>query len=277
MNSFRETIIQTLRRLGIEPKKSLGQNFLMTESIYHAIVEALDLVSTDTVVEVGPGLGTLTQFLADKKARVIAIEKDTELTKHLRKKFTDTRNITIEEGDILEWQPTAHNLKAGEYKVVGNIPYYLTSHLLRIIFESWPTPQKIVVMIQKEVAQRIIAKPPAMSLLAVSIQYFANTKIIRHVPAGNFYPSPDVESSIIALTPHAITRKVPDALFFKVARAGFSEKRKQILNNLSRELHLDKNTITEILTKSSIDPKRRAETLTIEEWQRLTEHILPRL
>ena len=280
-----------LRKLDIKPKKGLGQNFLVNENAYKKIVDALELTPNDTVVEVGPGLGTLTKLLSASGAAVLAVEKDRLLADYLKIKFANNNSVTIVEEDILNFNPKRYTLNAKRFKVVGNIPYYLTSHLLRIVLESWPRPELLVLMLQKEVAQRICAKPPRMSLLAVSIQYYAQPKLISYVSRGSFYPSPEVDSAIIKLVvsdqfstvndktinsektsnPRSLNgHKLQTVNFFRIARAGFAKKRKQLVNNLSTELKITKNEVEVKLTAVGIDPRRRAETLTIDEWQKVT-------
>ncbi|MDP3954129.1 MAG: 16S rRNA (adenine(1518)-N(6)/adenine(1519)-N(6))-dimethyltransferase RsmA [bacterium] len=260
-----------LKKLGSKPKKSLGQNFLVAESAYKKIISALELRPDETVIEVGPGLGTLTEHLAKSKASVIAVEKDDVLSEFLKNKFSNQKNVTIINSDILSYK-----LSAISYKLVGNIPYYLTSHLIRTVLENWPTPNSIVLMLQKEVAQRIVAKPPHMSLLAVSVQYYAEAKIISYVKKESFWPAPKVDSAIVRLAPHTRTdwdRPGTD-LFFKVVKAGFSAKRKQLGNNLSASLKISKTEAENKLNSADIDPQRRAETLTVEEWLGLTERFI---
>jgi 16S rRNA (adenine1518-N6/adenine1519-N6)-dimethyltransferase len=265
-------IKEELSRLGIQPKKSLGQNFLINEGIYIKIIDAVETKKGETVLEIGPGLGILTEYLARTEANIIGIEKDSKLIAPLTERFSPQKNVKIIEGDILEFDIAGLGLKDGSYKVVGNIPYYITSHLLKTIFENWPKPKTITLMVQKEVAQRIKTKPPEMSLLAVSVQYYAEAKVISYVSKGSFYPSPDVDSAVIKLTPH----DMPDSpafqkQFFKIAKAGFAGKRKQLINNLSRGMTLEKDEIQKKLTSAGVDPQRRAETLTIEEWRKITK------
>ena len=291
-NLISQKIKDELRQLGIEPKKSLGQNFLVNEGIYKKIVAALEIRKNDIIVEAGPGLGTLTGYLAESGAKIIAIEKDRLLIAHLKNKFKNNKNVTIIESDILKFSPATCNLKPVTFKIVGNIPYYITSHLIRNILEDWPSPKLVVLMVQKEVAQRICAKPPEMSLLALSVQYYAIPKIVRYVSGGNFMPSPDVDSAIIKLTPRLQVagyrlqekdgNKKPETwplkpeTFFRVVRAGFAGKRKQLINNLSRDLKISKQEIQQKLSSIDINPQRRAETLTIEEWQKITNSLFLR-
>lgn len=264
-----EKIKYDLESLGIEPRKSLGQNFLINRRIYEEIIAALELKPGEMVIEVGPGLGTLTEFILAAGTKVIAIEKDRQLIAFLRNKFSGD-DIEIIEGDILK--TTIPDLKEGGYKIVGNIPYYITSHLLRVIFEQWPRPTLGVFMVQKEVAQRITAKPPEMSLLGVSVQYYSRAKIVSYVSRGSFFPMPKVDSGIIKLIPRPERDiAIQGKKFFAVAKAGFAEKRKQLVNNLSVHLKLSKKEVEEKLNLARIDPRRRAETLTIEEWQNISK------
>ncbi len=266
-----------LNQLGIKPKKSLGQNFLINEGTYKKIVTTLELTQNNTVVEVGPGLGTLTELLAATGANIVAVEKDRLLANYLKTKFANEKRVKIIEDDILKFNPTHYSLPTTHYKLVGNIPYYLTSHLLRIVLESWPRPELLLLMLQKEVAQRICAKPPKMSLLAVSVQYYAQPKIISYVSHGSFYPQPEVDSAIVKLVPSdpQPATRASTKEFFKIVKAGFAGKRKQLANNLMRELGLDKKPVEEKLKSIGIDPTRRAETLTIEEWQSIVTTLLP--
>ncbi len=263
----------------IKPKKSLGQNFLINAGILEKIVSAAELSSDDTVLEIGPGTGNLTKLLSEKAGRVIAIEKDRRLIDELREKFKNM-NFEIIEGDILKIDigtlisnPLSKaSGNWGGYKVVGNIPYYITSNLLRTIFEKWPKPKLIVLTVQKEVAQRIVAKPPDMNLLALSMQFYSIPTIIGHISKGSFRPIPKVDSAIIKLIP----KKDPladQALFFKLIKAGFAGKRKQLANNLSKNLGIPKDKVIGILQELGLDEKVRAENLSLEKWSKLRSFI----
>src|SRR3989344_5100809 len=226
------------------PKKSLGQNFLINQGILDKIIQAVEVEPEDIIIEVGPGTGNLTEKLAKKADQVIAIEKDRRLIELLKEKFKDS-NIEIVEGDALEVDignlllssiSLAYGRKVN-YKVVGNIPYYITSNLLRTIFEKWPKPKLIVLTVQKEVAKRIVAKPPDMNLLALSVQFYSSPEIIGYISRGSFRPMPKVDSAIIKLTPRNNEHGAMNTAdahcslltdhFFKLIRAGFSGKRKQ--------------------------------------------------
>jgi len=271
-SSLTSKIKNELAKLGQKANKTMSQNFLVNEMVYKKIVEAGEIKKDDLVVEVGPGTGTLTQYLLEAGAKIIAIEKDRKLTGHLKNKFKNS-NAEIVEGDILKFNPADYKLETGSYKLIGNIPYYLTSHLFRLAFENWPRPKLIVFMIQKEVAQRITAKPPGMSLLAVSIQIFSQPKIISRVSKGDFYPMPNVDSAIIQLKPLEEELLPPENVpnFFKIVKIGFSGKRKQLAHNFSAGLQLEREFVDEKLNSIGIDSKRRAETLSINEWLKVVK------
>ena len=258
---------------GLRPKKSLGQNFLINTGILEKIVLAAELSSDDTVLEVGPGTGNLTKLLSEKAGRVIAIEKDRRLIRELQEKFKNT-NVEVNEGDVLKFQPTTYNLRPLTYKIVANIPYYITSNLLRIIFDGWPKPKLIVLTIQKEVAQRMVAKPPYMNLLAVSVQLYSEPKIISYISKGSFRPMPKVNSAIIKLVPKPISLTPNErGIFFQVVRAGFSGKRKQLINNLSKNFGMIKEDLSEIFKKMGIRQDIRAENLSLNQWLELVKYI----
>lgn len=263
-------------RSSITPKKSLGQHFLVNPRILDKIVSAAEITEKDVVLEIGPGTGSLTERLAEKAGRVIAVEKDRRLIQSLKENFTNT-NIGIVEADILKLDSqhshVIRKLASRPYKVVGNIPYYITSNLLRTIFEKWPRPEIIVLTIQKEVAQRIMAKPPKMNLLAVSIQFFSEPKIIGYVSKENFRPRPKVDSAILKLTTNDKQPTIDKESFFKIVRAGFSQKRKLLVSNLSKKLKIDKNKVLETFSKLKIKPKVRAEELTTQNWTRIAKNL----
>lgn len=268
-----KTIKERLEILGIRPSKGLGQNFLINSRAYEKIVESGNIEGGENVLEIGPGLGTLTEYLTKTGAKIVAIEKDRKLISFLKSLF-EKSDVTIVEGDVLKINPSELGLSKNNYKVIANIPYYITSRLLRNIFELWPKPKLIVLLVQHEVAQRIIAKPPHMNILAISVQYFSRPKIIGKIPKGSFYPSPEVDSSIIQLTP-LIQTSDPDITkrFFKVVKIGFSSKRKKLINNLSAGLKLNKKDIENTMLSLEIDPGFRPENLTIEQWQKLAKKL----
>lgn len=261
----------------ISPKKSLGQNFLINAGILEKIVNAAELNLDDTVLEIGPGTGNLTKLLSEKAGRVIAIEKDYRLIEELREKFKNT-NVEIVEADILklEINKLFENCKLKivncDYKVIGNIPYYITSHLLKTIFEEWPRPELIVLTVQKEVAQRIVAKPPDMNLLALSIQLYSDPKIVGYISKGSFRPMPKVDSAIIKLTPKNNEHGAMSTdHFFKLIKAGFSGKRKQLVNNLSKNFGMMKENLFKVFAQIGIKPDIRAENLSLDQWIELSK------
>ena len=258
----------------VAAKKSLGQNFLINQGILDAIIEIGQVEEGDTVLEIGPGTGNLTHKLAEKSKRVIAIEKDHRLIEPLREELPN--NTEVIEGDVLVFRPGDIGLAPGQYKVIANIPYYLTSHLLRVVFESWPQPQLLVLMVQKEVAQRITAQPPAMNLLALSVQYFAQAHLEKTVSAGSFRPMPKVDSAIIKLIPHdSIPPQEETDFFFKVVHAGFASKRKQLLGNLRDHLGLSKEELQTVFEHIGLEATIRAENLSIILWKTLSSVLAP--
>lgn len=266
---------------GSGPKKSLGQNFLEDKNIVNKIVASAGLNKTNTVLEIGPGLGALTILLAYHSKKVVAVEKDDRLAEELKAiiKKLEIKNVEIINADILK---ELKNSKASRifkklgrrYHVVANIPYYITAPLIRALLESVPQPDEITLMVQKEVAQRISEVPPNMSLLAVAIQYYANPKILFYVSKNCFWPKPKVDSAVINLSPYRQHDLRTDK-FFKAVRAGFSSPRKQVLNNLSLGLKIGKEQIKTRLSEAGLDPTRRAETLAIGDWEKITEIIYP--
>ena len=262
-------------------KKSLGQNFLVERSHLAQIVAAAALDDDDLVLEVGPGNGVLTQELAARAGGVVAVELDNRLIVPLEATFGAHSNVQIIHGDILELAPGAlidglamHVGRGHEadtpYKVVANLPYYITSAFLRHCLEAERRPTLMVLLVQLEVAQRICAAPGDLSLLAISVQYYAEPTLVHRVPAGAFRPVPKVDSAVLRLAVRpAPVVAVPPEQFFAVVRAGFGQKRKQLLNSLTAGLHLPKSEITRLLHAAKIDPTRRAETLSLDEWERL--------
>ncbi|MFN8465966.1 MAG: 16S rRNA (adenine(1518)-N(6)/adenine(1519)-N(6))-dimethyltransferase RsmA [Caldilineaceae bacterium] len=265
----------------VKAKKSLGQNFLQDRTYLDQIVAAAELTPDDLVLEIGPGQGVLTRELAARAAGVVAVELDDRLIIPLRAMFaTQLDRVQIVHGDILELDPVslvdqlARQLPGREaappYKVVANLPYYITSAALRQLLEARRPPSRAVVLVQLEVAQRICAEPGDMSLLAASVQYYARAELVQRVPAGAFRPVPKVDSAILRLDvyPQPAVAVAPDA-FFAVVRAGFGQKRKQLLNSLSAGLGRPKPEIAAALACAAVDPMRRAETLALAEWESL--------
>jgi len=267
-----EEIKRLLKKYNIYPSKRLGQNFLVDEGILKKIVEAAELSKNDIVLEVGPGIGNLTVELAKSVKKVIAVEKDQDLVRILKELLDcwKVRNVRIVEGDIRKIENCKLKIE-NCYKVVANIPYYLTSPLIRKFLEASNAPKEMILMVQKEVAQRICAKPPKMSILAVSVQFYAKPEIISFVSKKSFWPQPKVDSAIIKIKPliNADKRLINADLFLKTVKTGFSQPRKQLANNLSNGLKMDKGKVKNWLLKNNIQPTQRAETLTIEDWLKL--------
>ena len=263
----------------IKFSKKLGQNFLVNPKINQEIARATEVTEGDIILEVGAGTGLLTEKLAKTGAKIITVEKDRNLIPALKKKFENQKNVTIIEGDILKSNPQNYKLRTMNYKLVGNIPYYLTSHLIKMILEDWPRPKVILFVIQKEVARRITAKPPEMSLLALSVQFYADAKILKYISKENFRPVPKVDSALIKIVPKerpSLTSEETKKIF-KLAHAGFGSKRKQIINSLSSGLNLPRGVLGNKLREASIDSKRRPESLTLDEWTKLSQILSSQL
>jgi 16S rRNA (adenine1518-N6/adenine1519-N6)-dimethyltransferase len=272
-----------LERYDIRPSKGLGQSFLAADWAYDRILEAAQLAPEDVVLEVGPGLGTLTRRLAERARRVIAVELDARMVAILEDTLAGHANITVHEGDILEADiaalvgPWLAQEGAGRYKVVANLPYYITSRALRHLLTAPVRPQRMVLMVQREVADRIAAEPGEMSLLAVSVQVFGAAERVCRVPAGAFYPRPKVDSAVLAVELYP-TPLAPEPLLeplFRVARAAFQQKRKQLHNSLVANLGLGREAVLQGLERAEIAPTRRPQSLAVEEWVRLAAALFP--
>ena len=259
-----------LRRLGAHAKKGLGQHFLVDQGMLGKIVSAAELALNDTVIEVGPGLGVLTQELVKSAGRVIAVEIDPHLAESLQSKLSNFPNLTVLNADILELDP-ARLVKTPDYKVVANLPYYIAAPILRHFLEASLKPTLMVVMVQKEVGQSIAAAPGDMSILGISVQLYGKPTIIAYVPAESFYPQPKIDSAIVRIDIYAKSAvDVTDvAGFFDIVKAGFSAPRKQIRNSLAIGLDMPSPDVSDILKRAEIDPRRRPETLSLEDWARL--------
>jgi 16S rRNA (adenine1518-N6/adenine1519-N6)-dimethyltransferase len=273
-------LIQTkklLRRAGVRVRKRLGQHFLIDEEILDVILNAADLSTDDTVIEVGPGLGVLTRELASRAGWVIAIELDDKLANALKTNLASFENTVIINEDVLgtdhlKLLKSRVAFPAGlqPYKVVANLPYYITSPVLRHFLEASVKPTKMVVMVQKEVAEAIVAGPGQRSLLSVSVQFYGRPVIIERVPAAAFYPAPEVDSAILKIDVYSRPSvDVDEEGFFRLMKAGFTATRKQAVNSFMKGLGLPRDRVLELLGEAEIDPKRRAETFTLEEWARL--------
>lgn len=255
----------------ISPKRSKGQNFLVTESIYDKIVTSAEIGQTETIVEVGPGLGFLTAKLAKKAKKVIAVELDDRLAEVLRIGIDSqgVENVEILNQDILKFNPE----NIGPYKIVANIPYNISSILLRTFLEAKNKPEMMVLMVQKEVANRIVAQAPDMNMLALSVQFYGQPEIIKEVKAGNFWPEPKVDSAVIKIKiKQTKYSREEEKIFFRLAKIGFAAKRKMLKNNLCGGLKLkgeERKKIEDIFEKLKFSPKVRAEDLSLENWENL--------
>ena len=267
---------RSLRQLDLKARKSLGQHFLVDEAALEDIVLAAELTMEDVVIEVGPGLGVLTGELAGRSGEVIAIELDTKLASFLEHRFSSFSNVAVINADILEVRLSQLVEGRGNYKVVANLPYYITSPVLRHFLEASVRPSLMVVTVQKEVGEVITARPGEMTLLAISVQLYSKPTIISYVPASSFYPPPKVDSVIVRfdLLPEPAVKVADVNGFFKVVRCGFSSPRKQLRNSLAQGLGVVPAVVASLLEEAGIEPQRRAETLCLEEWERLYESLV---
>jgi 16S rRNA (adenine1518-N6/adenine1519-N6)-dimethyltransferase len=261
-----------LRAHGLSPRKGLGQNFLVDDAALRQIVAAAEINPLDTVLEVGPGLGHLTRYLAACAGRVLAVELDAALLPALRAALAGSTNVSILQGDILKLDLTRLELPAG-YLVVANIPYYITGELIPFLMEAPLKPARLVLTIQKEVADAICAGPGDLSIRALSVQVYGRPTIAARIPAGAFYPAPDVDSAVlrIDLYPQPLISPQRLVAFFQLIKAGFSQKRKTLRNSLAGGLGWKPQQAVALLQKAGIDPQRRAETLSLPEWERLVQ------
>lgn len=261
-----------LQKYHLRPHKGLGQNFLSDDTVLSGIADAAGIPEHASVLEVGPGLGSLTRHLAERAERVVAVELDKDLIPVLKKEFADTPNVEIVYGDILEFSPDEY-FSNGDYYVAANIPYYITSAVIRHLLEGKARPKRLALTVQKEVAERICAVSGKLSLLALSVQVYGKADMPMIIPAAAFYPEPNVDSAVVRIElydePLIPEAKMDD--FFALAKAGFGQKRKTLRNSLSSNFHLSGAETENRLNAADIDPMRRAETLTIEEWKRLME------
>ncbi len=259
---------QLLREFGVRANKSLGQNWLVDESALARIAAAAQLTPYDTVLEIGPGLGSLTRHLAAAAGRIVAVELDATLIPPLRHSLADYTNVTLVQGDILQVEPSELMGRDTTYKVVANLPYYITSAAIRHLLEADPRPSLIVLTVQLQVAQRITAPAGKLSLLAVSVQFYGRPTLVTRIGAGSFYPVPKVDSAVVRIEPYRYPAvEVTDRdQFFAVVKAGFSQKRKQLHNALAAGLAQSQAQVAAALERAGVDASRRAETLTLDEW-----------
>src|SRR5436309_9062002 len=273
------TNVRELRNLlythNMRPNKAFGQNFLVDRSVLRKIVEAAEIHSSDQVLEVGAGTGVLTRELAREAQRVVAVELERDMLTLLAETTRQYGNVELIARNLLYLDPD-EVFGGVTYKLVANLPYYITAPTFRHFLESGNPPRLIVVMVQQEVAQRIVASPGDLSLLGVSIQFYGQPKIIAHVPARAFYPAPKADSAILRVDLRKQVPLTPEQRdsFFRLVQAGFAERRKQLHNSLTHHLHQKNEEVRASLTAANIDPSRRAETLSIEDWLRLWHALI---
>lgn len=264
------TLKRFLAEHGLRANKVLGQHFLVSPTVRQRIIAAADLMTADTVLEIGPGLGALTEELARRSGNVIAIEKDRKLREILSQILGACPNVQLVCADILRWLPKHRQTLPPGYKVVADLPYYLTSRFLRLALESPCQAQSLVLLVQREVAERIVAKPPRMNILALAVQYYGKPELLLRIPPGAFWPPPEVTSALLKISvtnPH----RSRDKEFFTLIRRGFSSPRKQLLHNLSR--HYPRGILLRLFSELGIPEKSRAENLNIEQWRALQERL----
>lgn len=273
--NYVKTIKNLILKHNVELSKVLGQNFLIDALALNKIIKSAELTSKDVVLEVGPGIGNLTKELAKRVKRVIAVEKDKTMVKILKETLKDYKNVEVVHQDIRSLNLKSYILNR-HYKVVANIPYYLTSYIIRKLLELKNKPSLMILMVQKEVAQRICSAPPKMSLLAVSVQFYAKAKIVSYITKKSFWPSPKVDSATIKIDTRYKKQEtgIDTEKLFKVVRAGFSQPRKQLSNNLSKSLSKSKGQVNLWLLKNKISPEQRAETLKVGDWINLAKDFV---
>lgn len=271
--------LNLLHQHGLRPKRSLSQNFLIDESYLGRIVKAAQLTANDLVLEVGPGLGGLTWQLAPKTRQVLAVEIDTELAKILQQEFEAETSVHIVCGDILDchipdlWSQIGLESLQSDFRVVANLPYHAANRILMHLFEgSEPKPTRVTILVQDDVAQRICAQPGSMSLLSLGAQFYAECRICFRIPGGAFFPAPKIRSALVDLKTHpaGLRNGTDSQKMFDLARAGFGQKRKQLANSISHGLNLPRDWVKTRLFEAQVDPARRAETLSVEEWMAIT-------
>lgn len=266
----RRAVEETLSRFRLRPDRKLGQNFLVDAAALEKVVAAAELTPDAVVLEIGAGLGTLTRRLADASARVVAVEYDRRLEPALRESLADRPKVEVIIGDILGLD-LGRMMGEAPFSVVSNIPYQITSHLIRRLLESPRRPDRIVLTVQREIAERIVAPPGGMSLLALGVRAYGEPRIAGHIEAGAFYPAPRVSSSVLRIDVHRPPRMTPEEArsVFRVARAGFSQPRKKLRNSVAAGMRVSPQVTEALLIEARISPADRAEDLGLEDWERL--------
>lgn len=273
---MKNDVLKILKNFNITPNKLLGQHFLIGEEILRQIIVSARVTKQDVILEAGPGLGILTKALAKKAKKIIAVEKDLTLAAVLQKQLAEEKiaNVTLLTEDILRFNPRKHSLQKEQYNIVANLPYYLSARFLKKFLTEPEHPKTMTLLLQKEVAERIVARPPAMSLLSLSVQIYAKPKIVLDVSKNSFYPKPKVDSALIKISNISQNffkeNKLEEQMFWQIAKAGFLQKRKILANNLSQTLNIKKMDIEQILKNARINPMARAESLSLKQWATLT-------
>ena len=269
--SLFDEIKKDLEKSGIQPKKQLGQNFLIDESALDIIIETADINEGENIIEIGPGTGILTQRLIDTGVNVTSIEIDWNLAKFLEDKFSDNENFELIETDALKFDPPKK-----DYKLIANIPYYITSPLISHFLEAENKPKKMVLLIQKEVAEKICAKEGKLNVLAIHVQVFGKPQIKKIVQKESFHPAPKVDSAILEIEvfDEPLIPESEIKSLFKIVHGGFMHKRKTLHNALSRGLQMNGDEVDKLLEKCGIDPNLRPQHLTIPQWYKMLQNSL---
>ncbi len=285
----KRTVKELLEKYNTKPEKYLGQHFILSKQALASMVATAEIKKNDIIVEIGSGLGTLTQELAKTGAKTITIEKDPLMIRISKETLANHKNVKIIQADARQVSISEINASGGKmckrtgkdgHKIVANLPYNAATFLIRQWLESKNPPQIMVLMIQKEVARRIVAKPPYSNLLAISVQFYADAKIIDYIRKESFWPKPKVDAAIIKIVPKNLpaqagkpSQKTRRA-FFEVVKAGFSQPRKQLTGNLSKKLNIPKEKIISIFKDLGIPEKIRAENLSLEQWQNVASRLI---
>jgi 16S rRNA (adenine1518-N6/adenine1519-N6)-dimethyltransferase len=268
-----------LKRFNLHPDRRLGQNFLVDSGALQRVVATAAISTQEAVLEIGPGLGSLTRYLSLAAKNVVAVELDDRLMPALNQVLAPYQNVELVQGDILALDPVQLMKKTGisatPYLVAANIPYYITSALIRHFLETLLPPTRMVLTVQREVAERICAGPGKLSLLALSVQVYGSPAITTHIPARAFYPEPRVDSAVVRvdINPSPFIQSGELKTFFRLAKAGFSQKRKTLRNALAAGMHWSPADVSVVLNTVGIDPIRRAETLSLQEWGALVRYV----
>lgn len=263
-------VLNLCKQYDIRPTKTLGQNFLISDNVLNRIVEKADLKKDETILEVGPGLGVLTQKLLPQVKNLIVVEKDRKLVEVLQDRFTDVKNLKIIHQDILDFDPAEFRLK--KYRIIANLPYQISSKFLTRFLEIGNKPSEMILMLQKEVAQKICAKSGEMSLLSVALQFYAEPEILFQVNKTKFFPAPKVDSAVIRLKIKSLDSRIDPQKFFKLVRTGFLNKRQKLKNNLKNLFPETEKALKSLKFNSNV----RAQELDLADWQKLYFAIVGR-